>query len=99
MQQVKWNTRFNFRSAEPSEVVQFSVGVNRPAARIRSYASRRSIQLAVLSQNPDLKRVGIPRNEAQWRSHMPSAVQVAGSLYESTMGVVDGYYARAATDR
>jgi hypothetical protein len=28
MQQVKWNTRFNFRSAEPSEVVQFSVGVN-----------------------------------------------------------------------
>ena len=30
MQQVKWNTRFNFRSAEPSEVVQFSVGVNNP---------------------------------------------------------------------
>jgi hypothetical protein len=28
MQQAKWNTRFNFRSAEPSEVVQFSVGGN-----------------------------------------------------------------------
>ena len=33
MQQVKWNTRFNFRSAEPSEVVQFSVGVNTKLSR------------------------------------------------------------------
>jgi hypothetical protein len=31
MQQAKWNTRFNFRSAEPSEVVQLSVGVNNQA--------------------------------------------------------------------
>jgi hypothetical protein len=28
MQQVRLNTRFNFGSAEPSKVVQFSVGIN-----------------------------------------------------------------------